>query len=373
MGEVFVLGASTTRGEATLSTAALAREAAHAALADAGVLATAVTAVFASAGSPGPEPSAETVAMRLGLRRLGLRSPHVAEDSTEARGRIEHVHTSAVAALHRALRAVELGIEDLVLCIGADQGGGYGRPWESWPPRAVVRARARAARHYLDGFGATSAQLARVVSKNHGHGAARGVTHELDVEDVLDADVLEWPLTRPMVAARGRGAAALILASAGAARRISSGRVRVRGSVLVGAAHESDPEPTARAARTAYRGADLGPDDLDCAEVHDATAAAELAAYEQLGIAPEGYAGSLVDSGFTAIGGVLPVNMSGGLLSLGERPGACAIAQVAELTCQLRGQLPAGQVAGARAALAHCAGRPSDGDGCIVGLTLLTL
>jgi acetyl-CoA acetyltransferase len=208
--------------------------------------------------------------------------------------------------------------------------------------------------------------------KNHVHGASRGVASELALEDVLDGDVVEWPLTRPMVATCGQGAAALVLASAQAARRIARKSARVRASVLV-AAREGDPEPAIRAARRAYRNAGLDPEDLDCAELHDCTAAAELAAYEQLGIVPEGYAGELVESGFTATGGVLPVNVSGGLLSLGERPGACAISQLAELTRQLRGEAQTGQVPGARAALAHCAGRPSEADRGVVGITLLTL
>lgn len=372
MGEVFVVGASIASCDATASAATLARGAAAGALADAGVLATAVTAVFVSSGSPGPEPSPETVAVRLGLRRLGLRSPRVAEDSTATSGRIEHVSPSAVEALHWAFRAVELGIDDLVLCVGTEQGTATGRPWESWPPRAVLRSRARAARRYLKRSGATRAQFARVVTKNHVHGASRGVSSELDLKEVLDGDVAEWPLTRPMVATCGQGAAALVLASAHAARRIARKPARIRASVLV-TTPEGDSEPAVRAARLAYRDAGLDPEDLDCAELHDCTAAAELAAYEQLGIVPEGYAGELVESGFTAAGGVLPVNVSGGLLSLGERPGACAIAQLAELTRQLRGKAQAGQVPGARATLAHCAGRPSEVDGGVVGITLLTL
>jgi acetyl-CoA acetyltransferase len=371
MGEVFVVGASITSCEATLSTAVLAREAAAAALADAGVPAAAVTAVFVSSGSPGPEPSAETVAVRLGLRYLGLRSRGVAEDSGANSGRIEHVSPSAVEALHWAFRAVELGIDDLVLCVGIEQDKAAVRPWESWPPPAVLRSRARAARRYLKRSGATRAQFARVVTKNHVHGASRGVSSALALEDVLDGDVVEWPLTRSMVAACGQGAAALVLASGKAARRIARKPARIRASLLV-TAQEGDPEPAVRAARLAYRDAGLDPEDLDCAELHDCTAAAELAAYEQLGIVPEGYAGELVESGFTATGGVLPVNLSGGLLSLGERPGACAIAQLAELTRQLRGEAPAGQVPGARAALAHCAGRPSEVDVGVVGVTVVT-
>jgi len=370
MGEVFVVGASIASGQATVSTVGLAREAAAAALADAGVVAAAVPSVFVSSGSPGPEPSVETVLLRLGLRALGFRPPRNAEEASSARS--EHVSPSAVEALHYAFRAVELGIEDLVLCVGTEQGNAPARPWESWPPQTVLQSRAREARRYLLKCGATPEQYARVVTKNRIHGACRGITRELEIEDVLDADVIDWPLTRPMVATYGSGGAALVLASARAARRISGKPARIRASVLV-AAEQGEPQPAVRAARTAYRNAGLDPEDLDCAELHDCTAAAELTAYEELGIAPEGFAGELVESGYTAADGVLPVNLSGGLLSLGERPATCAIAQLAELTRQLRGDARAGQVPGARAALAHCAGRPIETAPAVVGISLLTI
>jgi acetyl-CoA acetyltransferase len=372
MGEVFVVGASSSLPGLRLGTASLAREVARAALDDAGVRGRKLTAVFVGSRADGRVPCAEAVAVRLGLRRLGLRTHWIDGDSVAVPGRLEHISGSSLEALHRAYRAVELEIDDLVLCIGVEPGGEAGRPWESWPRRAVLGARAATARRYFEGSGITAAQLARVVTKNRDHGAARGIAHALAREDVLDGDVIEWPLTRPMVAARGRGAAAVVLASARAARQLARTPARMRASVLASAGHDRGLDPAARAAGTAYRDAGLGPEDLDCAELHDATAAAELAAYEHLGIAPEGYAGELVDSGFTSAGGPLPVNLSGGLLSLGERPGACAIAQVSELSRQLRGEAHVGQVEGARAALAHCAGRPTDRDSDIVGVTVMT-
>ena len=365
-----MLGASSTRPDERLSTTSLASELAAAALADAGVRAPDLSAVFVGAASADPHRAGEAVAVRLGLRRLGLRSVEAHEQPAAGR-RVEHVSVSGVQALHRAFRAIESGIDELVLCIGTDQVSDSGPPWSTWPSRAVLRARAGAARRYLTASGATATQLAHVVTKNRRHGAARGVSTRLALRDVLDGDVAEWPLTRQMVATRGSGGAALVLASRSAARRVGRPPVCVAASVLAATETEGDPESLARAAREAYEHAGLGPEDLDCAELHDATAAAELAAYEELGIAPDGHGGELVESGFTAADGVLPVNVSGGLLSLGERPGACAIAQVAELTGQLRGEAPFGQVAGARTALAHCAGRPG-ADAGVVGVTLLT-
>jgi acetyl-CoA acyltransferase len=353
MAEVFVVGASATA--ASVSPARLAYEAAQTALADAEVLPRKISTVFVGSGAPGPAPSAAAVAVRLGLRRLGL-------GSMTPDGRIQHVSSSAAEALYRAFRTVESGLEDLVLCIGTADGELGSRPWESWPGHAVLNSRARTAGRY------TPAQLARVVIKNRVHGAKRGVACELGLEDVLDGDVLEWPLTRPMVAGSGSGGAAVVLASREAARRIARSRVRIRASALV-----RDASDGARAARLAYREAGLGPEDLDLAELHDCTAAAELAAYEDLGIVAEGGGGELVESGYTAADGVLPVNLSGGLLSLGERPGASAIAQLSELTRQLRGEAHRAHLRCARAALAHCAGRPSRSEETVVGVTVLTV
>jgi acetyl-CoA acetyltransferase len=94
------------------------------------------------------------------------------------------------------------------------------------------------------------------------------------------------------------------------------------------------------------------PEQVDCAEVDDHTAAGELAAYEALQFAPAGQGPELVDSGFTDLGGVLPVNTSGGLLSQGDATGASAVAQLCELSWQLREEAGSRQVAGARTALA---------------------
>jgi acetyl-CoA acyltransferase len=367
VSEVFVAGVAAIDSSARSSIAAVARATARAALSDAGVDAQCVTAVFVGSGGNGLAPSPEAVAVRLGLRALGFRPPSTGIGPDAARGRVEHVSASAVEALHQACGAVELGSDDLVLCIGTEQTKS-----SSWPPPAALTARALAARRYLNGSGASIEDLARVVAKNHRHGAARGMARELAVQEILAGDVLEWPLTREMVAARGLGAAALVLASRAGLGASTRAGARVRASVLVSADEENGSEPAGRAARLAYREAALGPEDVDLAELHDVTPAAELAAYEQLGLVADGRSGELVQSGFTALGGVLPVNPSGGLLCLGERPGTSAITQIAELTRQLRGQAGAVQVSGAAAALAQCLGRPEHGMPAVLGLTILT-
>ena len=185
------------------------------------------------------------------------------------------------------------------------------------------------------------------------------------VQAVLNSDLVAWPLTRLMVAPRTAGAAAVVLAPHAPAPAGAGSPPRVRACVL---ARDGDE---AGAAQRAYDAAALGPEDVDCAELHDETAAAELAAYEALQFVPVGEGPALVDTGFTSLGGVLPVNTSGGLLSLGELDGASAIAQVCELAGQLAGGAGARQVPGARVALAHSRGTGEDG-ARLVALTMLS-
>jgi acetyl-CoA acetyltransferase len=153
------------------------------------------------------------------------------------------------------------------------------------------------------------------------------------------------------------GAAAVLVASraglAGLAR--TRPRVRVLASELrCGQTREwSDLENHVirRSAHAAYRTAGLGPDAIDLAEVHDAAAFGEIFAGELLGLCPLGEGGRFAESGATTIGGAMPINTSGGLESRGHPISATGLAQIFELTTQLRGEAGARQVAGARTAI----------------------
>ncbi|MBK5219382.1 MAG: thiolase family protein, partial [Thermoleophilia bacterium] len=129
---------------------------------------------------------------------------------------------------------------------------------------------------------------------------------------------------------------------------------------------------TALAAQAAFEQAGLGPDDLDCAEVHDASAPAELMVYEQIGLAEPGGGPALIESGRTKLDGALPVNTSGGLLSKGHPIGATGIAQICESTWQLRGEAGARQVEGARVALAQNGGGWLEGDSAAMAVHILS-
>ncbi len=237
---------------------------------------------------------------------------------------------------------------------------------------------AAAARNHMERYGTTVEQFAAISAKNsrHGHLNPRAqFRDELTVEEVLAEPMIAEPLTRPMCSPIGDGAAAVVLVSpARAARMGITDPVRIRSVVLhSGWDRGPDEEDAARlCAREAYEEAGVGPEDLSLIECHDATAPAELLAYEALGLCPAGEGGRLVDEGVTTIGGRLPVNTSGGLLRKGHPVGATGIAQIVELTEQIQGRSGARQVEGARVGLAHNGGGAIGSDAAAMCVTVLS-
>jgi acetyl-CoA acetyltransferase len=216
----------------------------------------------------------------------------------------------------------------------------------------------------------TKADLATVVVKNRRHGTHNPdamFRKEVTAKEVLASRVVCEPLHLWMLCSPNEGAAAVVL-------RAGSGRdaVRVRSVVLrshlpgnvldestplSGLVDDDVPSATTLAADAAYEGAGVAPGELDLVECQDTDAARELLAYEELRLCSRGDAARLLADGATALGGRLPVNVSGGLLSKGEPLGASALGQVIELTHQLRGSAGPRQVTGARLGLAHTVGR----------------
>ena len=198
--------------------------------------------------------------------------------------------------------------------------------------------------------------------------------------DVLASPVVAEPLTRLMCAPIGDGAAAVVVVSGDYLKRFthrgeSPRPVRIAASVLrTGRDRRPDePDPVAEAARLAYEQAGLGPEDVSLAEVHDASAPAELIIMEELGFCAPGESGKLVEEGITRLGGKRPVNTSGGLIARGHPVGATGAAQIYELTEQLRGRCGARQVAHARVALAENAGGAVRADPAAVAIHILTV
>ncbi len=191
---------------------------------------------------------------------------------------------------------------------------------------------------------------------------------EVTADEVLASRVVCAPLRLWMLCSPNEGAAAVVLRRADG----EPARVQIRSSVVLshlpgavlgestplsGLCDDTIPSPTSRAAGAAYEEAGIGPEDLDLVECQDTDAARELLAYEELGLCPVGESSKLLRDGATALGGRLPVNVSGGLLSKGEPLGASALGQVVEIVRQLRGECGARQVTGASLGLAHTIGR----------------
>ncbi len=216
-----------------------------------------------------------------------------------------------------------------------------------------------AARSHMERYGTTQEQLAIIAAKNHHNGSLNpDAQYRFDMtpQEVLDDRVVSFPLTRAMCAPMGDGAAAALLVSGDALARLEDARaVRVRASVITSGSL-TDPDIGDRAGDRAYEIAGVGPDDIDLAEVHDATAFGELTQTERLGFCPVGEGGPYAASGATSLGGARPVNTSGGLECRGHPIGATGIAQVAEIVTQLRGEAGERQVEGARIGLTENGG-----------------
>ncbi|HOO70978.1 MAG TPA: thiolase family protein [Spirochaetota bacterium] len=227
---------------------------------------------------------------------------------------------------------------------------------------AFMEIYAMGARMHMDKYGMTQRQLAVISSKNHKHSAHNPFAQYRNiysVDEIMEAPEVAFPLTRPMCSPVGDGASALILCSKEYLKKLSSPKpVKILSSVLGGGMDRgfNDPDLGERLSVIAYETAGIGPEDVDVAEVHDATAFGELRASEDLGFCPMGEGGVFAEQGHTAIGGKLPINPSGGLESKGHPVGATGAGQIAELVWHLRGEAGARQVEGARIALAENGG-----------------
>jgi acetyl-CoA acetyltransferase len=235
-------------------------------------------------------------------------------------------------------------------------GGGGGRS-------PFMDIYAMGARMHMQRYGTTQRQLAVIAAKNHWHGSMNPLAQyqiDMSADEVMNDRPVAYPLTRAMCAPIGDGATAALLCSERALKRFpDASPVRVRASVLASGSLKFGPDQEMigqRLSRKAFEVSGLGPEDIDLAEVHDATAFGELLQCEELGFCPEGEGGPFAESGATKVGGKLPVNTSGGLECRGHPIGASGIAQLMELVTQLRGDAGPRQVEGARVALAENGG-----------------
>ena len=213
-------------------------------------------------------------------------------------------------------------------------------------------------------FGTTQRQLAAVSAKNHRHSTMNPLSQfqkDMSIEEVLGAPVISWPLTLPMCSPISDGSAAVLLCTRSALARFpDAAPIRILSSVLMSSSERAwnnyDRHVCRLAALKAYDQAGVGPGDISVAEVHDASAFAEIVQIENMEFCERGAGGFISERGETSLGGRLPVNPSGGLESKGHPIAASGLGQIFELTTQLRGRAGARQVPGARLALSENGG-----------------
>lgn len=394
MRDVYIIGIGMTpfgrHLEKTLGD--LAREAVTAALDNCGVKSTEVQALFYANTAQGAIEGQHGIKAQHALRPLGFDGVPMVN--------VEDACSGSAVALNLAVTQVASGIADVAMAVGveklntkdaAKRYAAFNQPAdvasvqsfvdkymplaEATPiPADVVidpamrsifmDAYSIAARLHMKKYGTTWKQIAAVAVKNHGHSTMNPMAQfqkAMSMEEILAGKVISWPLTIPMCSPISDGAAAVVVCSGEALARFAGSQpVKVLASVIRGGSNRdlTDGEHAAvhLAAMTAYEKAGITPGDVSLAEVHDASAYAEIAHSEYLGLCAFGEGGPLAESGATTLGGRIPINVSGGLESRGHPVAATGLAQIYELVTQLRGEAGARQVAGARIGVASNGG-----------------
>ena len=284
---------------------------------------------------------------------------------------------TGATAFREAWTSIKAGLYDVVLAVGVEQmgkgllggtGGGKGIPNEGLLGSGTMPAVfAEAGMEHSRKYGTTFEQFAKISVKNHHHSTMNPKAMyqiETPLEDVMNSEMISYPNSKLMCSVNVDGSAAAVLVSEKKAKELGMERVvKVKASIIT-----SDPYQerdlvmpdvntcTRKAAKEAYEMAGVGPEDIDLVELHDCFATAEMLHYENLGLCKDGDAGRMIDEGEVALGGRVPVNVSGGLLSKGHPLGATGIANIYEVCTHLREEAGERQVEGAKLGLTHVIG-----------------
>ncbi|MBV9629296.1 MAG: thiolase family protein, partial [Xanthobacteraceae bacterium] len=363
----------------------LTREAVTLALEDAGAELGDIESAWFSNTRQGMMENQNTIRGQCALRAMGFETIPIIN--------VENACCSSSTGLNQAFAAIKAGLCEVALVVGAEKmfysdkkdlmfkaflGGWDVHEMEATqktllglgdglalPPEAqadtgqhsvFMDIYASLARQHMRLYGTTPRQIAAAAAKSHFHATMNPLAQyriDMSVDEVLGDKLIAWPLTRAMCAPISDGAAALVVCGQSALQRFDRTRaVEVLASALVSGSRRGRDELTRHlgrvAADKAYAQAGIGPDDIDVAEVHDASAFAEVLQTENLGLCAPGEGGSMAERGETRLGGRIPVNTSGGLVSKGHPIGATGAIQLHELVLQLRGEANARQVDGAR-------------------------
>lgn len=391
----------------------LVAEAVNGALKDAGVTKEQLGGVWVGNASQGILQGQESIRGQVVMRAMGIGGIPVIN--------VENACASSATALHGARAQIALGEMDVALVVGMEkmycedrnkalaaftgcmdvealpqmmqafaeqeekikreqaQGGG-GEREKSGQRSVFMDFYASLARKHMEKYGSTQRQLAVISSKNHYHSSMNPLAqyqNTFTVEEVLEAPEVAWPLTRPMCSPIGDGVAAVVICSEAFAKKIGASHGVEVAACMLASGEDPDKEKEsstlARLAKSAYDRVGIRPEDIDLAEVHDATAFGELQASEELGFCPLGEGGAFAEAGHTTLGGKLPINVSGGLESQGHPIGATGVRQVVELYWHLVADGRAGkrQVEGAEVGLAQNSGGSIDTSEGAISVTIL--
>lgn len=284
---------------------------------------------------------------------------------------------TGATAFREAWMTIKAGLYDVVLAVGVEQmgrgllggaGGGKGIPVEGLLGSGTMPAVfSELGMEHSRKYGTTFEQFAKISVKNHHHSTMNPKAMyqiETPLETVMSSEMISYPNTKLMCSVNVDGSAAAVIVSEKKAKELGMERaVRVRASILAsdpyterGMALPDINSCTRLAAKKAYEMAGVGPEDIDLIELHDCFATAEILHYENLGLCADGDAGRMIDEDETTLGGRIPVNMSGGLLSKGHPLGATGIANIYEVSKHLRGEAGERQVENAKLGLTHVIG-----------------
>ncbi len=380
MSDTFIAGAGMVRfGKypADVTFEKLGSGAARAAMTDAGAVAGDIDAIYVGHVFGGPV-AGQRVAVQIGLAGLPV-SNH------------ENYCASGATAIREAWIAIAAGLYDVVLVIGAEKmtdrvsGGVMPDPTDLDAINGMVMAanHGMSARRYMYDHGATRDQIASVAVKNHAHSVHNPYAQyqrAISLEEVVGARIIAEPLGLLDCSPISDGAAAVVLCSAKGLAKLRhrtapkiAGCALVSGTNVTAAVSINEEDVSRRAAAQAWNLTGIGPEDVDLVEMHDCFTIAEIVRLEGLGVIPVGEGAKWTVNGDTAIGGKLPVNPSGGLLSRGHPVGATGVAQACELTWQLTDRAGKRQVDRAQIGLAYCKGGTVSGtDGGSVTVLLVT-
>ncbi|MBL3609373.1 thiolase family protein [Rhodovulum sulfidophilum] len=366
----------------------LSEEAVSLALADAGIAPAQVDQVIFGNAAAGVVTGQEMIRAQSSLRNTGLDGVPMFN--------VENACASSSSAFHLGWLMIASGQAECVLVMGSEKlthedkavsFGAFSRAVDLEEPlpegyqagsgSLFMDLYAVKARKWLEKTGGAPEDFGRVVVKSRHAGSLNPVAQfrkETTLDEVMASRMISDPLTLFMCSSIGDGAAAIVLTSPEFAKKLDTPDIRVRASAVVSAkAHGERDLVAVIASRKAYEMSGIGPEDLDVIELHDASAPAELIHYENLGLCAPGGAIEMIRNGDTAIGGRVPVNPSGGLLSRGHPIGATGAGQIIELVQHLRGTAGARQRDGAKVALAENNGGQLAGDSAVAVVTILSL